>query len=372
MNPILSQWKEENNELTFVLSETYKSVANGVRRTILSDIPIFVFKTFPHEDTLIQITENTTRLNNEILKQRLSCVPIHISDITKDMSDFILEINVENKTTNILMITTEHFKIKNIKTNTYLSKEEQKLIFPPFTPLWNTTEYYIHLVSLKPKISDEILGEKLHLTCPFSISTCKEDGMFNVASTCSYGFTVDPKLQEKELAKVVKQWKEEKMPVEEIEAESKNWLLLKGLTCIKKDSYDFIIETLGIYSNSELLQKSCEIIISKLELLIEISQTQELEIKQSINTLPNSYDIVLQNEDYTIGLLLQDLLYNEFIEKTSKLQYCGFKKFHPHDDYSIVRVSYIENISTESIYIDLQKIISDGISIFKKIIAQIK
>jgi DNA-directed RNA polymerase subunit L len=288
------------------------------------------------------------------------------------MSDFILEINVENKTTNILMITTEHFKIKNIKTNTYLSTEEQKLIFPPYTPLWNTTEYYVHLVSLKPKISDEILGEKLHLTCPFSISTCKEDGMFNVASTCSYGFTVDPKLQEKELAKVVKQWKEEKMPVEEIEVESKNWLLLKGLTCIKKDSYDFIIETLGIYSNSELLQKSCEIIISKLELLIEISQTQELEIKQSINTLPNSYDIILQNEDYTIGLLLQDLLYNEFIEKTSKLQYCGFKKFHPHDDYSIVRVSYIENISTESIYIDLQKIISDGISIFKKIIAQIK
>jgi DNA-directed RNA polymerase subunit L len=372
MNPILSQWKEENNELTFVLSETYKSVANDIRRTILSDIPIFVFKTFPHEDTLIQITENTTRLNNEILKQRLSCVPIHISDLTKDMSDFILEINVENKTTNILMITTEHFKIKNIKTNTYLSKEEQKLIFPPYTPLWNTSEYYTHLVSLKPRISDEILGEKLHLTCPFSISTCKENGMFNVASTCSYGFTIDPKLQEKELAKVVKQWKEEKMSAEEIESESKNWLLLKGLTCVKKDSYDFIIETLGIYSNSELLQKSCEIIISKLELLIEISQTQELEIKKSINTLPNSYDIVLQNEDYTIGLLLQDLLYNEFIEKTKKLEYCGFKKFHPHDDYSIVRVSYIENVSTESIYIDLQKIISDGISIFKKIIAQIK
>lgn len=372
MNPILSQWKEENNELTFVLSDTFKSVANGIRRTILSDIPIFAFKTFPYEETLIQIIENTTRLNNEILKQRLSCVPIHISDLTKDMSDFVLEINIENKTTNILMITTEHFRIKNIKTNSYLSKEEQKLIFPPFVPIWNTTEYYIHLVSLKPRISDEIPGEKLYLTCPFSISTCKEDGMFNVASTCSYGFSVDTHIQERELAKVVKQWKEEKMTVEEIEKESKNWLLLKGLTCVKKDSYDFIIETLGIYSNSELLQKSSEIIISKLELLIEKSQTQELEIKKSISTLPNSYDIVLQNEDYTIGLLLQDLLYNEFIEKTQKLEYCGFKKFHPHDDYSIIRISYKENISVESIYIDLQKIITDGISIFKKILVQIK
>ena len=129
---------------------------------------------------------------------------------------------------------------------------------------------------------------------------------------------------------------------------------------------------MGIYSNSELIQKACEIIISKLELLIEISQTQELEIKKSISTLANSYDIVLQNEDYTIGLLLQDLLYDEFMEKTKKMEYCGFKKFHPHDDYSIVRISYTENISLESIHIDLQKVITDGISIFKKIIAQIK
>ena len=372
MNPIISHWKEENNELTFVLSDTFRSVANGIRRTILSDIPIFVFKTFPYEETLIQIIENTTRLNNEILKQRLSCIPIHISDLTKDMTDFIIEINVENKTSNILSITTEQFKIKNTKTNTYLSKEEQMLIFPPFVPIWNTSEYYIHLVSLKPKISDEMPGEKLYLTCPFSISTSKEDGMFNVASTCSYGFSVDPKLQEKELAIIVKQWKEEKMSEEEIEKESKNWLLLKGLCCIKKDSYDFIIETLGIYTNSELVKKACEIIISKLELLIEISQTQELEIKSSINTLPNCYDIILQNEDYTIGLLLQDLLFNEFIEKIPKLQYCGFKKFHPHDSCSIVRVSYIENTSVESIHIDLQKVMSDGISIFKKIIPQIK
>ena len=372
MNPILLNWAEEDNQLTFVLTDTFTSVANGIRRTILSDIPIFGFKTFPYEETQIQIFENTTRLNNEILKQRLSCIPVHISDTTKDMSNFILEIHVENKTSNVLLVTTEHFKIKNVSDNTYLSGEEQKQIFPTFTPLWGTTEYYIHLVSLKPRLSDEIAGEKLHLTCPFTVVTCKEDGMFNVASTCSYGFTVDKELQDQVLAKEVKKWRDQEYTEEQIADESKNWLLLDGLRITKKNSFDFIVETLGIYTNSELIQKACDIIIAKLEQLTELSQVKELEIKKSINTLPNSYDIVLQNEDYTIGNILQDLIHDLYIEKEQKIQYCGFKKFHPHDSYSIIRVSYIENVSVDTIQLDLQRIFTEGISIFKKIYKQIK
>jgi DNA-directed RNA polymerase subunit L len=372
MNPILANWKEEDNQLTFVLTDTFTSVANGIRRTILSDIPIFGFKTFPYEETQIQIFENTTRLNNEILKQRLSCIPVHINDTTKDMSSFVLEIKVENKTSNILPVTTEHFKIKNTSNNTYLSSEEQKLIFPPFTPIWNTTEYYIHFVCLKPKISDEIHGEKLHLTCPFSVVSCKEDGMFNVVSTCSYGFTVDKELQDRHLAKEVQKWEEQKYSEKQIADETANWYLLDGLRLTKKNSFDFIVETLGIYTNTELIQLACDIIIQKLERFIELSQTQELEIKKSVNTLPHSFDVVLLNEDYTIGNILQDLIIDHFIEKEEKIQYCGFKKFHPHDNYSIVRVSYVENISVESIHLDMQQIFTQGISIFKKIIKQIK
>ena len=54
----------------------------------------------------------------------------------------------------------------------------------------------IDFVRLRPKISDELPGEKLHLTCEFSIGTAKEDGTFNVVSTCSYGFTLDDEQNE--------------------------------------------------------------------------------------------------------------------------------------------------------------------------------
>jgi DNA-directed RNA polymerase alpha subunit len=114
MNPTIRHFKEDNNIATFTLTECYTSIANALRRTILSDISIFVFKTFPYEETDIQIMENTSRLNNEILKQRLSCIPIHIKDISRDMTDYLLEIKEENKSSNIMIVTSEHFKIKQI------------------------------------------------------------------------------------------------------------------------------------------------------------------------------------------------------------------------------------------------------------------
>ena len=38
---------------------------------LLSNIPTVVFKTFPYSENKCDITKNTTRFNNEILKQRL-------------------------------------------------------------------------------------------------------------------------------------------------------------------------------------------------------------------------------------------------------------------------------------------------------------
>ena len=66
--------------LEFTLRNIDVSIANAIRRTILSDIPTIAFKTFPHDKNLAIIHKNTSRLNNEILKQRLACIPIHIKD----------------------------------------------------------------------------------------------------------------------------------------------------------------------------------------------------------------------------------------------------------------------------------------------------
>ena len=192
MNPRIEQTEEKNGTLSFTLSGVNVSLANALRRTIISDIPIVVFKTTPYEENKANIIANTSRLNNEIIKQRLSCIPIHISDLKMPLNNYILEVNVENLTDTIMFVTTEDFKIKNILTGDYLSQKDTKPIFPPD----DMTGYYIDFVRLRPRISDEIPGEKLHLTCEFGIGnkfkmsskdpSCQFNNVFNADSYQNY------------------------------------------------------------------------------------------------------------------------------------------------------------------------------------------
>tara|TARA_Y100000590_G_scaffold429643_1_gene542409 strand:- start:1036 stop:1575 length:540 start_codon:yes stop_codon:yes gene_type:complete len=143
--------------------------------------------------------------------------------------------------------------------------------------------------------------------------------------------TPDPILQDQNWKKVEKNFN-----AENIENEKKNWYLLEGKRFYKKNSFDFIIETVGVFSNSNIVYKACQIIIDKLKNL-DISK-----ITESASTIENSYDITLNNEDYTIGKILEYMLYSEFFENTKELQYIGFKKFHPHDSHCIIRIALKE------------------------------
>ena len=335
----ITDLKEEDGIMIFTISNTDVSYVNAIRRTILSDIPIVVFKTTPYEENKANIIINTTRLNNEIIKQRLSCIPICISDF-KDMSfkNYLLELDVENKTDTKIIVTTKDFKIRNIVTDTFLDDAEVKKIFPPFISP-NGHEYYIDFLRLRPKISDEIPGERIKLTCEFSVSTARDDSMFNVTGTCSYGCTPDPTKMQEELEIRKQKWKDEGKNEEEIKFEAANWVLLEGLRYVKKYSFDFILQTVGIYDNEQIIIKSCDILNTRFEELKKMLSNDEVEIKVSDNTMENCYDIVLVNEDYTIGNILNYELYQVFYSELKVLDYVGFKKLHPHDSDSILRMS---------------------------------
>ena len=56
MNPKIENRKEIDDILTFTLSGVDVSFANAIRRVILSEIPIIVFKTMPYEQNKSNIT----------------------------------------------------------------------------------------------------------------------------------------------------------------------------------------------------------------------------------------------------------------------------------------------------------------------------
>ena len=157
--PNIKESQEIKGILNFTLEQANVSIANALRRTILSDIKMVVLN--PKN---IQIIKNTTRFNNEIIKQRIGCIPVHIKAF-EGIENLIIELNAENKHDSLVYITTKNFKIKNKLTDTYLTEQAIKKIFPPN----KITDSYILIARLRPKISDIIPGEVLHLTSTLDI-----------------------------------------------------------------------------------------------------------------------------------------------------------------------------------------------------------
>jgi DNA-directed RNA polymerase subunit L len=336
----IADFKEEEGILTFTIYNTDVSYINALRRTILSDIPIVVFKTIPYEENKANIMINTSRLNNEIVKQRLGCIPICAAELQESqLKNYLLEVDVENKTDTNLIVTTKDFKIKNLVTDKYLDDNTMKKIFPPYIPPTGNGEYYIDFLRLRPNITKDLPGERIKLTCELSISNARYDSMFNVVGTCAYGCTPDREKMAEQLAIRKQKWKDEGKTDAEIKFEAANWNLLEGLRYVKSKSFDFIIQSLGIYENTDIIIKSCNIVIDNLENIKRSLEQDEMEIKASINTMDNSYDITLVNNDYTIGNILNYELYSVFYQELKALDYVGFKKMHPHDNDSLIRVS---------------------------------
>ena len=370
MNPVIEPIEKplisnaSSEALHFRLSGVNVSLANSIRRTILSDIPILVFKTTPYEKNKANIIANTSRLNNEIIKQRLSCIPIHVKDIADfPLKNLQMEVKVENITDSIIYVTTEDFEIRDLVSGQFIPKDKTREIFPPD----EFTGQFIDFVRLRPKISDELPGEKIHITCEFSIGTAKEEGSFNVVSTCSYGFTPDEDRIDTEAVKLAQKYKDEGMKKEDIDFELKNWKLLDAMRIVKQDSFDFAVQTIGIYENVELLQKACEILIDKMNKIDELIDTDKLKITDSLNTMENSFDVILENEDYTIGKVLEYMLYKTYFEETKEMTFCGFKKMHPHDNHSIIRVAYTNSVSKSNVKQNLKACIAAVVQLYQRI-----
>jgi len=363
MNPVLEKAIERGDIYEFTLKNINVSLANAIRRTILSDIPTICFYTETHEKNQCNIEINTTRLHNEILKHRLSCIPVHEKDAALLVGKYVLELDQKNDTDNLIIVTTEHFRIKNKENGNYLTKDETRRIFPPNS----MTQQYIDFVRLRPKISDTIPGEQIKLVAEFSVHTAKENSTYNVVSKCCYANTRDPVKSAEIWTGHENKLLSEDTPKSDIEFQKKNFELLDAQRYFVDDSFDFVVQSVGVYDNKEIVKMACKILYDKLAQLIADVDADAVPIHRSETTMENCYDIVLQNEDYTIGKVLEYILYEKYYVQESKLTFCGFKKFHPHNNESIIRVAYGENADKRTVAQHLRIACSDAIEVFKKL-----
>lgn len=378
MDPVVKNLSEDAGALYFTLNGVEMSFANALRRTMLSEIPTIVIETDTYEKNQCNILINTGRLHNEILKQRLSCIPIHTTHMrdTEDQKalpgNYQLIVDVKNDTDNIIYVTTEDFKLRDKKTGTVLSHEEQEKLFPGLFPKNVQTQSYIDFARLRPKVGIEIEGEQLSLIADFSVNIAKESSMFNVVSKCAYGNTPDKDKAVTVWDKVEAKLRADGETDSDIKFQKENFRILDTQRHFIPNSFDFVIQSVGVYDNREIITKACVVLQNKFIDMVQMVDSGVVSILTSETTMDHCYDIHLEDEDYTMGKIIEYLMYTKFYEKQGVLSFCGFKKFHPHDTKATVRVAFktkneksmVGNLLRE-VCVDAQQVFKDIYRLFK-------
>jgi DNA-directed RNA polymerase subunit L len=147
---------------------------------------------------------------------------------------------------------------------------------------------------------------------------------------------------------------------DEIEFEKRNFELLDAERYYVVDSYDFTIQTIGVYSNSEVVKKALTVLQNKLVDVIQLVANNEIPIRKSETTMENCYDVILENEDYTLGKIVEYVLYERYYMKDKTISFCGFKKMHPHFTESILRLAFVEPTEKDQIRYVLKEACMEG------------
>jgi DNA-directed RNA polymerase subunit L len=134
------------------------------------------------------------------------------------------------------------------------------------------------------------------------------------------------------------------MTSDEIEFQAKNFMLLDAERQFVPNSFDFAVRTVGSLKNETILKKACQILQNKFVDFSKNLKSDQIQILRSETTMEHCFDVTLENEDYTIGKVLEYILYERYYLEEKIFSFCGFKKIHPHNHDSILRIAYKENV----------------------------
>jgi DNA-directed RNA polymerase subunit L len=300
---------------SFLISNIDLAVVNSIRRVLLSEIPVVGF--YGEDEPTIKIPFNSGPLHNEFMIHRIGLIPIHVDEViteTYQDDDYSFELNIKNKTNEITNITTEHF------TGTYkgrdLTKKELEVLFPPN----KATKSHVLITRLRP-------NEHIHVKATAIKRTGKLNASFSSVSLANFFFV-------------------------ESDKETKDNILDKQRNYIKNEygdpiSINFQIESVNGLSYKYLFRKAIDIIIEKLENLIMNLNEDKIFI-EAVPSCDNSFNFQIDNEDDTLGNIIQSLLHNKYVRDENKYKsyncsYVGYICPHPLIHRLIVRFSLSTN-----------------------------
>ena len=369
--PEIYDVKMENDELCFKIGgeDKYgldKSVINSIRRTLLNDIPTIAFRSAENTNKDITIVENSGQLHNEMLLQRLSLIPLYINP-NSYMKNYLFELKVEHDNNDVFkFITANDFSIyplkseiqkridnideeidedldKLLNSNNYenydlknpLSQKKKDEILRPFE--FRGKKNYCLITELK-NTNDSDLKQGIHLYGVPTLSTGKENAIFQPVSCATYSFLKDDDL----ISHIVQERiKIEKIDEEDQEKFTQKLLLAESEKYYFRDShnecnkYNFRIKSKHHEDANSLFKLSIQLLQEKLDYLkvsfLKLLQNKETCISgEKINDYV--YNFMIYNEDHTMGNLIQSHIARRCLDDDSILQFVAYKKPHPLEE----------------------------------------
>lgn len=331
----------DGSELSFTINNIDLSVVNGLRRTLIADIPVVAIRFHPNNanNPDVNFIANSCDLHNEMLGQRLSLIPIRMSDrevesYNRDKYKFV--INVKNKGDEMMDITTAHIGIYNANG----VKEPDALHESMFPPDPFTKDHCL-ITKLKPNHYDKVNGGQLHVEAWASVGTAKEWAGFSAVSLATFENVVDEQAANAALAK-----KLEGVAPSKADEVKHDFNHLDKYRHFKKNEagdpteFLFSIESTCGMPCRTLVHKAFDLLIRQLEQLIGGNGNIRMEAKKASN---NIFAIMVHGINHTLGSILQ-----AHIHKSDTVSYVGYNMPHPLEESVMLKIAFVDGAKMDT------------------------
>lgn len=294
----------------------FPSMANAIRRTILSDLPNYL----PSRN-LMSFQTCTSMIHQDMLSLRFHLCPIRILSVFENSSDITLFANISNETAQIQDVLLKQITIQR--------KEEQ--VSPE--EFWTNPD--ILFTRLKP-------GQKIEFSCPveFGSSSSKNAG-FQPCAAVRYIFTTKPEEMDSIISTKTFATPEDELSFRKGHAEQAIWKNKEE----QPMEYQFFMENIGCYPSQEVIPTALFIIgkrFQRMSSLFTLLLNQKIEFptipKQMIvspyNGTYRAFDITIYNETETTVDH-----WTQYVRRDPDVEYVGYRIPHPMDPIIVIRIA---------------------------------
>jgi DNA-directed RNA polymerase subunit L len=282
----------KGHEFSCELREFPVSFINGLRRTLLANIPTVVVRD-------VQILENTTQLPHEMLKHRMEMLPInvHPSD-TATIKDAKIEIRIlpEREKDDIRTVTTDDFAVESVRGDIIMKDRDigEPLLF----------------VRVRK-------GESLHMKGRLTV----ENEQVSQVCTATSSWHIDPELVKGARKDFVDSGQDVRI--------FDNTLVQRYYSRDARGRpnwFDFSVESVGVLPALEILGMAVTILRNRM-----VDYVKEALENIQRETDVGTYSIAIEG-GHTIGYLMQEVMYSD-----ENVNFVSYDIPHPLKNVMVLR-----------------------------------